>query len=506
VSQSNSTSEPNRSRFQWTSAATTKAVRSSKLFPACVDAAPVRALKRRLIILGLDGVPPEFLFDRFLPLMPNLRELLARGRYGGLRSCDPPTSVPAWTVLFTGMDPGCLGFYGHRHRKPGTYTTMYTPTPEMIPYPAIWNILSQLGFRVVVIGVPPGYPPPRVNGIYISDFLTPRAATDFVTPHALAPEIQEVAGSYQFDVLFRTEERERIAREIFAMTEKRFRVARHLWKKEPWDLFVVHEVGPDRLHHAFWKYFDPAHPRHILDATLSTIADRYYALLDKEIGELLKLVPDDVPILVVSDHGCQSMAGCFCINDWLQRRGYLHLNGAPVAPNTPLEGAPVDWGKTSAWGLGGYFARIFFNVRGRDPQGIIEPGEVPQLARRLVADLAQVRRPDGRPLGVEVIEPTQAYREVRGDPPDLMLYFGDLRWRSAGTLGHDSFFLDENDTGPDDAVHSFEGVFALLHSPTQAPARLPTQSILDVAPTILELMGVERPQAMQGKPIRALLD
>jgi predicted AlkP superfamily phosphohydrolase/phosphomutase len=457
----------------------------------------------RVLLLGLDSVPPNFLFGRFLPQMPNIRRLVERGRRGVLTSTDPPITVPAWAVMFSGMDPGSLGLYGFRHRRPHSYWSTYTPTPQMIPYPTVWDALSRLGRRVCIIGMPPGYPPPRVNGVYISDFLTPAKAKDFVYPPTLTSEIQSVAGGgYEFDVTFRAEDRERIGEDLFDMTRRRFAVARHLWAKEPWDFFALHEIGPDRLHHTFWKYFDEAHPRYEPNEKYRSIVERYYAMLDEEIGRLLENVPDDVTVFVVSDHGSQAMTGCFCINEWLIREGYLALKGPTPPRGTPIEKVPIDWSKTTAWGAGGYYARVFFNVQGREPEGTVAPADLPGLVEKLTRQLDTVRRPDGQPLGVRVLVPSKVYREVRGDPPDLMLYFGDLSWRSAGTLGHGSLFLDENDTGPDDAVHSFDGLFLWVDGANNGgPRELPKQTIIDIAPTLLRHMGVELPPRMQGRPI-----
>ncbi len=456
-------------------------------------------------MLGLDSVPPEFLFDRFLPRMPRLKSVLDRSRYGTLLSTDPPITVPAWAAMFTGMDPGTLGLYGFRHRRPGTYFEMYAPTPQMIPFPPLWSILSRLGRRVAVIGMPPGYPPPTVNGVYISDFLTPEGAKDFVTPASLAPEIEAASGGYNFDVTFRAEDRPRVERELFDMTRKRWAVARYLWQKEPWDLFAIHEIGTDRLHHAFWKFFDPTHPHFVPGSEYADIADRYYALLDQEIGTLLDLVPEDVTILIVSDHGSMAMHGCFCINQWLEREGYLHLKTHPSGPGTPLENLEVDWDRTVAWGAGGYYARIFFNVWGREPHGLLPASEVPSIVQTMTRALEGVRRPDGASLGVRVLDPARVYRSVRGDPPDLMLYFGELHWRSAGTLGHPGLFLTENDTGPDDAVHSLDGVFVFADHPNRRPVHLPPQQIIDVAPTLLKHLGIALPPTMQGQPIAGWL-
>ena len=164
----------------------------------------------------------------------------------------------------------------------------------------------------------------------------------------------------------------------------------------------------------------------------------------------------------------------------------------------------MDWDRTVAWGAGGYYARIFFNIRGREPRGRLAASDVPSVTHKMTRALQAVRRPDGAPLGVRVLEPARIYRTVRGDPPDLMLYFGDLRWRSAGSLGHPGLFLTENDTGPDDAVHSFEGVFAFADPRRPAKEHLPPQQIIDIAPTLLKHLGVPLPPTMQGRPIAAL--
>ncbi len=112
----------------------------------------------RVLAIGLDSVPPSLLFDRFLPLMPNVRELLRRSVHGTLLSTDPPITVPAWAVMFSGMDPGSLGLYGFRHRRPGSYWDMYIPTSRTLLQPLVWDWLSRAGKRSCVIGMPPGTP------------------------------------------------------------------------------------------------------------------------------------------------------------------------------------------------------------------------------------------------------------------------------------------------------------------------------------------------------------
>ncbi|HEV2316601.1 MAG TPA: alkaline phosphatase family protein [Thermoplasmata archaeon] len=456
--------------------------------------------KRRLLVIGLDSASPEYLFGRCLPVMPNLARLLKRSTRAPLLTTDPPISLPAWAVMFTGVDPGTLGMYGFRHRLNHSYTQNYGPASDRLPVPTLWETLSRRGRRVGLIAMPPAYPPPHLNGFSVSDFLTPEGANDWTFPPSLAEEIRRRWPNYRFDVTFRATEREQLYRDIVTMTEERFSFAEEMYQRERWDAFAVHEVGTDRLHHAYTKYFDPQHASYVAGNPFEFVLDDYYRVVDRCLGRLLALIDEQTVVAITSDHGSMPMAGCFCINQWLAERGYLAVTGADK-PGTPLEKATVDWSRTRVWGAGGYYARLFFNLKGRESEGIVDPLEVPQLRASLVEQLGQLRLPTGAPLVTGVLDPHSIYRQVAGDPPDLMIYFDDLRWRSAGSLGHPTLFLKENDTGPDDAVHSREGVFVLADPARPVEQVLPPQHILDVTPTLLAALGEELPTHLQGRPI-----
>lgn len=464
------------------------------------SAAPARP-RRKLLVIGLDGVPPEALLSVHRARMPTVSAMLDAGVHGSMRTTDPPISLPAWAVMFTGFDPGTLGFYGFRHRLNHSYTQNYVPRTTLLEVPTMFGLLSDRGRRVGVIGIPPGFPPPKVNGFYISDFLTPPESTDVTYPPELRAELEARFGRYRFDVPFRAEERGELFRQILEMTRQRWQVTEALYSRESWDLFAVHEIGTDRLHHAFWKYIDPAHPKYEPGNPFEHVADEYFHQLDQWIGRLISHIDSDTLVALVSDHGMMPMLGCFCINQWLIEKGYLSLSGPPPSPGTPLEKADVDWSRTRAWGAGGYYARIFFNLRGREAQGIVAPEELPKVRAQLERDLAALTGPAGEPFPVRILDPRTTYRETRGDPPDLMVYFDDLRWRSAGTLGHPTNYLSENDTGPDDAVHGIDGAY-LLYDPEVQDGRGGVRvDALDVMPTLLMAMGEEIPAGLQGRPV-----
>jgi predicted AlkP superfamily phosphohydrolase/phosphomutase len=456
--------------------------------------------ERKVLIIGLDCAPGQIVFGRRDEL-PVLRSLIERGISGDLRSSDPPITIPAWMVMATGQDPGRLGLYGFRHRKGYSYNEMWIANSRAVKKKKLWDYVGEQGGRSTLVSVPPSYPVYPVAGNMISCFITPPGpGKEYTYPPSLKAEIEERFGPYLFDVVFRTEDRDQILREIFAMTAKRFEVMEWLMAEKPWNLFMFVEIGVDRVHHAFWKYMDPAHHLYEPGNKYENAIIDYYKFLDEKLGRLIARAGDDTVVLVVSDHGAKRMKGAFCINEWLIEQGDLVVKERPAKP-TSLDDLPVDWARTKAWAWGGYYARVFLNVEGREPQGIIPPEDYEKERDALVERLRAVRGPNGEAWETRIIKPQEYYEELEGEYPDLMVYFDDLYWRSAGTLGHGTMYLPENDTGPDDAVHAQEGIF-ILCDPRSGRKVSRNADILDIAPTVLDLMGIPAPADMKGKVIR----
>src|SRR5206468_889517 len=346
--------------------------------------------------------------------------------------------------------------------------------------------------------------PKALEGWRISCFLTPPSAPSYTAPKELAREVEEELGGepYIFDIPnFREQGFDFVLDQVFAMTERRFKVARRLVKNKPWDYFMLVEMGPDRLHHVFWHRFDPQHRRYEPGNRFETAFQDYYRFLDGEVGSLLEALPDDCVTILMSDHGARRMAGGVCFNDWLAREGYLALS-EPVTELTPIAKAPIEWSKTVAWGDGGYYGRLFLNVKGREPQGIVEPADYERVRDELTERLEKMTGPEGELLGTKVIRPQDVYPEVRGIAPDLIVYFGDLEWRSVGAVGAGTVggvFTYENDTGPDGANHDRTGVFAMVGAPGQSTGRVDGLRLVDVGPTIMSLYGIDTPEDAVGR-------
>jgi predicted AlkP superfamily phosphohydrolase/phosphomutase len=460
------------------------------------------SVKPKVLVIGLDGTPANLLFNDLIEYLPNIKEMMDKGLFATLESCHPPITIPAWMVMMTSRSPGELGVYGWRQRKGFSYTEAWIANSLSIREPRLWDLLARNGKKVCLIGIPPSYPPPKVNGSLISCSLTPRGSKNFTYPPHLASEIENLlGGNYVFDISFRIEDRDEALNKLYEMTDKRFKVIKHLIKKEIWDYFMFVEIGFDRLHHMFWKYYDNTHPKYEPNNRYRKVIPEYYKYVDERIGEILSTIDDDTYVILVSDHGTASMKGAFCINEWLINKGYLVLKKYPNSV-TDLDNCEVDWEKTTAWGWGGYYARIFFNVKGRESNGKIPMDKFNMVREELKAELLTIAGPEGEVFDNKVFRPEDLYKESNGSKPDLIVYFDNLFWRSAGTIGHNALYLSENDAGPDDSVHWMDGVFILYKKHKfNHGIKLNKMSIYDIAPTILDIMNTTIPGNMQGKVI-----
>ena len=460
-------------------------------------------MAKKVLIIGWDCAPPDWVFDKWIDNLPTLKSLLKKGTYGNLRSTIPPITVPAWQSMMTSKDPGQLGVYGFRNRKDYTYEGQYFSNGADILEPAVWDVLGKAGKKSILVGVPQTYPPREINGHMVTCFLTPSIKSQYTYPNELRDEIEKNIGEYIPDVKhFRTEDRDFILKQIYEATETRFKTFRHLLKNKEWDFAMIVEMGTDRIHHSFWKFLDPAHPKYEKGNKYENVIPEYYKYLDNELAQTLKLVDlNETSVMVVSDHGAKSMIGGICINEWLLKEGLLTIKEYPDKP-TALEKLQIDWSKTKVWGAGGYYARIFINVEGREPNGQIPKDEYEKFKKGLKEKIENIKDENGNKLATVAYVPKDIYKDVKRIPPDLIVIFDDLRWRSIGSVGLKSVYTYENDTGPDDANHAQEGMY-LLYNPENNlnGKRDDKHHLMDIAPTVLSLLDVNIPSDMQGKSI-----
>jgi len=416
-----------------------------------------------------------------------LRRLVAAGLWGPVLSSTPAITVPAWACMVTGQDPGQLGLYGFRDRAGFTYDQRRLASSLAFDPPPVWSLLSRAGLRCRVLGVPLTYPPKPVRGCLVSGPLTPGANSTFTYPPELGGELEATYGPLIFDVDRHAAPTEAaLFEQIQQMTAQRFAIANAWVATADWDFFMMADMGPDRLHHAFWHRPE--------------LIERYYVELDGRVGELLDRLPDGTEVVVISDHGAQTMAGGFAVNQWLLEQGYLCLRVPPEALG-PLEPENIDWSRTRVWADGGYVARVYFNVVGREPEGIVAPGEIAALADELEAGLGDLVGPDGTTVAVEVLRPERIYGALNGTPPDLILEVDDLRLRALGSVGLPGTFAPDNDRGPDQANHARHGL--LIWRDGGGGRRRDDLSLYDFTPTVLAHFGLAGSEQMRGRVLGA---
>ena len=457
--------------------------------------------KPKLLIIGLDCMEPSLVFDQWRQDLPTLSRLMARGSYGWMESSIPAITVPAWSCMMSGRDPGELGIYGFRNRRDRTYHSMAISDGRAVKVPRLWDFLGQDGWKVAVLSVPGTSPPYEVNGSLVSCFLTPSTDVPYTYPPELADRIKKWMPDFMLDVPhFRSDDKQRILDNLYQLCDQRFTLASKLIDQDDPDFLMMVDMGVDRIHHAFWKPMDPAHPQYEPHSPFATAIHDYYCHVDQHIGLLLAQCGSETAVLIVSDHGARPLMGGICINEWLMDKGYLTLKQDVPKTPTSLDQVDVDWSQTQVWGAGGYYARIFLNVDGREPEGIVSMAEYGEVRSRLESQLNALTDPDGNPLNITVHKPQDIYQRVRGMAPDLIVYFDDLAWRSVGSVGMGAIHTRDNDTGPDDANHAPFGLM-IFHDP-QAPKpgeKLEGVSLYDILPTLLNRFGIQSPSGLRGK-------
>jgi predicted AlkP superfamily phosphohydrolase/phosphomutase len=460
----------------------------------------------RVLVVGLDALSPD-LVERWRPELPNLGRLMHGGLYGPLQSITQPITPAAWTAMISGRNPGHFGFTDFTYRVGNAYTDFRLVHSRVIRVPTLYTLLAEVGRRVLAVGVPISYPPVAIsNGVSVSCFMAPSLNKPIVHPPELQAELlAQTISPYVLDTSLADDAREvdrnDLLQRIRAMDRQRFDIAAHLMRRSDWDLLFMVAMGTDRVGHYFMRFLDPAHGRYDPDPRYADAILDHYRYCDERLGELVERAGPDTVVMVVSDHGIQRLDGKVNLNQWLADHGYLCLE-QPVDRPTPLSRAPVDWRRTRAWARG-WGGQIYLNVQGRELEGCVPPAEVEGLLAELETGLAGLRTAEDRPLAVTTIRRRDAYSGAHAERcPDLFVQFDGLRYLTSDLVGHASTVTPITGLGVDDASHAPAGFLAMAGPQVPALGRFEALDILDVAPTVLSLLGVTVPADLDGRPVQ----
>lgn len=509
----------------------------------------------KVFVLGLDGATWDVLgpLERD-GLLPNLSALKKRGAHGTMRSVFPPLSPVAWTTIMTGKDPGKHGvfeFVEHRHDP----LRGHVNSSRAIRSELVWETAGRFGLKAVAGAVPMSYPLRPAPGTYLGDFLSPPNAPDFASDPALFAELQREVGPYQpWNTAIHDGGREQSClRELTEFLELHLRSVEFLAKRCEWDLFLYNLMAVDRIQHELWHAWEPAH-REAKGRDLEDVREgfiEFFRTLDRGIGRIEALLPDDATLVLVSDHGFGPIEYYVNFNVWLLQEGFLTLDDSlyvkqkhwfyrrGVTPEwfyklmVKLGGARqrvsrfqgkqsnwldrlgetmflsrrhIDWSQTQAYSQGN-FGQIFLNVKGRQPNGCVDPADVPAVKRKLKERLQAIPHPEtGQPLVEKVLDRDELYQGPHIDlAPDLTVVLSDWRYRTIGLHDFTTHKVISPAFGPT-GDHRPEGVLIAAGPGIRAGSAPADAHLRDLTPTLLRLLGIPAPGDCDGRVLSELLD
>jgi predicted AlkP superfamily phosphohydrolase/phosphomutase len=453
----------------------------------------------KVLLFGIDGAPPELVFDKWMGVLPNIKKLMDSGCYARLNSTIPPSTIVAWNAMFSGKDSSEIGVYSYTYKD--EHSELRLSHSGLIQCKLLWDILGEQNKRSTVLYVPLSYPVKPINGTMVSGFLTPLVNEKCTYPLEIAQKISKMGNELFFDVVVglaghKALDVDDLIQRTYTMTDKQIALLKELLLKKDWDFFVSVMIGSDRLQHMLWSHFDETHRKFIPASKHKDALKNYYSYLDKKLGEVLELIDDDTVVIVASDHGMIKQEGKININNWLIDQGYLVLKeGVNLTERRKFRVDLVDMEKSVAYGGGAYNARVYINKPkvGEDYIRLVE--EISEKLKKIPDD-------SGKELDTHVYKTSEIYADnSHPECPDLIIYFDDLRWASNPDLGQEGLYSWKTAIGADSAGHSRQGCFVIAGPGVAAKGGIGEINIKQVAPTIMRLLQVDIPEDITVKPI-----
>ncbi len=512
---------------------------------------------RSVLVVGLDGATfrllGPWLEDGELPC---LSRLYHRGVRGPLKSTVPALSPESWTTFMTGKHPGQHGVMNFLSFRPRSYELQFN-NGALIRGKTLWRLLSDAGKRVGVLGVPMTYPPEPVNGYLVAGLETPGARSQFAHPPELCAELRAAIGGYDLHGDFADHaDSDAYLRRILAMIDNQARAACYLFQRYPSDLSVMVIGATDRAQHFFWRFSDPTHPGYDPDAprSLATALKRVFQQVDRAVDAVMRRLPEPRTVLVMSDHGFGPCHKLIHLNRWLEQQGYLvcaprstvgfrvvralwgqACRHAPRWLKDCLKNAlpsvrsqitsmlllsRIDWRRTKAFAVSTQHSYLYLNRRDRFPYGTVRPGEeADRICEELAAGLKQLRDPDTGVLVVaDVFRTTDLYPCPAADAlPDMIVMWREgyvarseaVERLARGSPRRSSDVLRVVEpmgggVGTWSGSHRQDGILIAHGHYVAGPKVIQDARLVDLAPTLLHLLGEPVPEEMAGRVLEEL--
>ena len=480
----------------------------------------------RVMLFGIDGASPQLLQDLVSQgKLPTLSRLLHEGTLSELVSTIPVESPTAWSSMMTGTNPGKHGVFSFSRRIEDSYVLKPVNLQD-VSTKSLFELLSEAGKKVIGVSIPLMYPPPSVNGILLSGLLSPMTKLSGY-PEDIVAELNTKFGNpslnIQAGLIFQS--RKAFLDNCAEVTRNTLEISEHLLSKYPWDFFMVVFHSVDETQHFFWDDME-GHSKY-----RGSVFQAYDAI-DKSLSRLLAFRDEETHVMVVSDHGHGPVSDYFCTNLFLEKHGYLHfkatrfrtakhllyrLSGATgtrrialalmnaVGSFTPaseeVSDDPIlngtDWTRTKAYS---YSIGVNINLQGREPKGIVPLSQYEAFRKELVSALKKYTDKKNQGILDLVATRDDVYDgpEVR-NAPDIVLESENYMVYGLAGLGSANVYGSVLERPPViSGTHRRNGVFMLSGPWVQPDQRIEKVSILDVAPTIMTILGVPVPDGLDG--------
>ena len=509
--------------------------------------------RRRVLLIGLDSADAE-LIEGWAGegVLPNFARLKREGGWARIGTTAEIMHVSAWPTLYTGTTPGHHGMY-HAYQVRAGVQGIHRTEPQWCGRPPFWKYLDDAGRRCVIFDAFMDYRLPDFRGVQILEYGTwTWFGEPASTPRRLLGEIKRRFGAYpapeHADLVQVPDEPLRFRDQLVEGARTKAQVTRALMAEQEWDLMFVTFGEPHGAGHYLWHFGDtdyPLQPQAESLRRLNLVRD-VYAGVDAAIGSILEAVDDDTTVIVTSADGMgANYSGCHLMPELLHRMDLFHggtVGGGAATPAKPKTGflqtlrqavplgfrqsvtrcmprrmryqlemkwvnSSIDWSKSRVFCVPnsneGYF-RV--NLAGRDPAGIVRAGlEYDEVLGRLREELVALRAPQtGLLAGERVTLVDEVYSGARrADLPDAV-----ISWNGAARI------VDDIETGTFGSIRKQAGyatspfytgnhratAFAATWGPSwRGASSVSEPHVLDIAPTILELLAVDPPAHFEGR-------
>ncbi len=495
---------------------------------------------KKVILIGIDGATPQLLSKWIdqgkLPTFSSLRE---QGCSGKLASTIPPFSAPAWTSIVTGCNPGKHGIYGFE--STGTLSP-HLITSRSRKVPAIWNYLSSIGLKNIIINVPGSYPPDTINGVMITGLLTPSFDSQFTYPASLKDRLHnDDLGDYELEHFWledyaRSRMKDRAPDQLLDLIinqmESRATVALNLMQSTPWDFTMLVFRGTDTAQHFLF---------HRPDLLL-----KCYQKVDTLINKIMTTYPQ-ATFIIVSDHGFEPIKYILYPDNVLYNNHYLTPTWDPlqnysslilsvtyqlinrfmkILPGNYLRNAPrlkqllltnatkeklINFHHTTAFSTAdGRGIQICF--KDKYPQGIVTSQDTHKIYNDLKTLFSSLKDPQtGNTLVQKIYLSEEVYGKNAQGPPDLILSlekgvtasewirypqtFKELLHTQPRTLP----IVYTHDAAGRSGDHAEYGIFFTKGHNIKTNYTIDSITVEDILPLIFSILNLPQPHAITGK-------